>query len=128
MARPLRILLPGGRYHVMNRGHRRSDLFLNDADRQRFLRLLAQLPERFGVELHAFVLMDNHYHLLLRTAEPNLSQKKPLGSCLDIRHKAYKVTPPTPGAAPCPAVWFPKLRSAVLPVTYKALFKGSSPE
>jgi putative transposase len=73
MERPLRILLPGGWYHVMNRGHRRSDLFLNDADRQRFLRLLAELPERFGVEFHAFVLMDNHYHVLLRTPEPNLS-------------------------------------------------------
>lgn len=73
MARPLRILLPGGWYHVMNRGRRRSDLFHNDADRQRFLRLLAELPERFGVEIHAFVLMDNHYHLLLRTPEPNLS-------------------------------------------------------
>ena len=73
MARPLRILVAGGWYHVMNRGHRRSDLFPGDADRQRFLRLLAALPERFGVEIHAFVLMDNHYHLLLRTPEPNLS-------------------------------------------------------
>jgi hypothetical protein len=34
----------------MNRGHRRSGLFLHDADRQRFRRLLAELPERFGVE------------------------------------------------------------------------------
>jgi putative transposase len=73
MARPLRILVAGGWYHVMNRGHRRSDLFPGDADRQRFLRLLAALPERFGVEIYAFVLMDNHYHLLLRTPQPNLS-------------------------------------------------------
>ena len=42
----------------MSRGHRRSDLFLDDADGHRFLGLLAQLPERFGVELHTFVLMD----------------------------------------------------------------------
>ena len=73
MARPLRLLLAGGWYHVMSRGHRRSDLFLDDADRRRFLGLLAQLPERFGVELHAFVLMDNHYHAVLRTPAPNLS-------------------------------------------------------
>ena len=73
MARPLRILVPGGWYHVMNRGHRRSDLFLDDVDRHRFLGLLAQLPERFGVEIHALVLMANHYHVLLRTPEPNLS-------------------------------------------------------
>ena len=55
MARPWRILLAGGWYHVVNRGHRRSDLFLEDTDRQRFLGLVAQLPERFGVEVHAFV-------------------------------------------------------------------------
>jgi REP element-mobilizing transposase RayT len=47
-------------------------LFLTETDRQRFLGLVAELPERFGVEVHAFVLMDNHYHLLLRTPEPNL--------------------------------------------------------
>ena len=57
----------------MNRGQSRSNLFLDDADRQRFLRLLAELPERFRAGIHAFVLMDNHYHLLLRTPEPNLS-------------------------------------------------------
>jgi putative transposase len=73
MARPLRILLAGGWYHVMNRGHRGSALFREDVDRRRFLGLLAELPERFGVELHAFVLMDNHYHVVLRTPEPNLS-------------------------------------------------------
>jgi len=73
MARPLRILIAGGWYHVVSRGNRRADLFLDDADRRRFLGRLAELPERFGVELHAFVLMDNHYHLLLRTPEPNLS-------------------------------------------------------
>jgi hypothetical protein len=49
-------------------------LFLEEADRRRFLGLVAELPERFGVEVHAFVLMDNHYHLLVRTREANLSQ------------------------------------------------------
>lgn len=73
MARPLRIVLPGAWYHVMNRGHRRSALFLSDPDRRRFLGRVAELPERFGVEIHAFVLMDNHYHLLLRTGERSLS-------------------------------------------------------
>src|SRR6267378_53201 len=73
MARPLRILLAGGWYHVSSRGNRREALFVNDADRRRFLGLVAQLPERFGLEVHAFVLMDNHYHLLVRTPQPNLS-------------------------------------------------------
>ena len=58
----------------MNRGHRSGALFLNDADRRRFLGAAAELPERFGLELHAFVLMHNHYHLLVRTGGANLSQ------------------------------------------------------
>ena len=73
MSRPLRILVAGGWYHVVNRGQRRERIFLNDEDRRRFLGLVAELPERFGVEVHAFVLMNNHYHLLLRTPDPNLS-------------------------------------------------------
>jgi len=48
-------------------------LFLSDADRRRFLGAVAELPERFACEVHAFVLMDNHYHLLVRTTEANLS-------------------------------------------------------
>jgi len=57
----------------MNRGHRGGALFLEDADRRRFLGAVGELPERFGLEVHAFVLMDNHYHLLVRTGEANLS-------------------------------------------------------
>jgi len=44
----------------MNRGHRAGTLFLNDADRRRFLGAAAELSERFGLELPAFVLMHNH--------------------------------------------------------------------
>lgn len=73
MARPLRILVAGGWYHVTARGNRREALYRNEADRRRFLGLVAELPERFGLEVHAFVLMDNHYHLLVRTPRANLS-------------------------------------------------------
>src|SRR5574341_657914 len=73
MARPLRILVPGGWYHVTSRANGREDLFRTDDDRRRFLGLVAELPERFGLEIHAFVLMDSHYHLLVRTPIPNLS-------------------------------------------------------
>jgi hypothetical protein len=45
----------------MNRGHRGGALFLDDADRRRFLGAVAELPERFALEVHAFVLMHNHY-------------------------------------------------------------------
>jgi putative transposase len=55
----------------MNRG---GALFLDDADRRRFPGAVAELPERFALEMHAFVLMANHYPLLARTREPNLSQ------------------------------------------------------
>jgi REP element-mobilizing transposase RayT len=75
MARPLRIDVAGAWYHVRNRGHRGGTLFRNDADRRRFLGALAELPERFGVEVHAFVLMDNHYHLLVRTPQPSLQRR-----------------------------------------------------
>lgn len=73
MARALRIELAWGWHHVMSRGHRGGALFRSDAERRCFLGLVADLPERYRVEVHAFVLMDNHYHLLLRTPEANLS-------------------------------------------------------
>ena|SRR2546426_6849373 len=58
MARPWRIELPGGRYHVTPRGNERREVFRDERDRQHFLDLLAILPERFGVALHAYVLMS----------------------------------------------------------------------
>ena len=73
MARPLRVDVAGAWYHVMNRGHRGEALYRDDADRGRFLGAVAELPERFRLEVHVFVLMDNHYHLLVRTGQPNLS-------------------------------------------------------
>jgi putative transposase len=73
MARPLRILVEGGWYHVTARGNRRQTLFFDDTDRRRFLGMVEELPERFGLEVHAFVLMGNHYHLVVRTPEANLS-------------------------------------------------------
>ena len=65
--------MAGGWYHVTARGNNRTALFRDDPDRQRFMALVSELPERFSVQIHAFVLMNNHYHLLLRTPEPNLS-------------------------------------------------------
>ena len=47
MARPLRILIPDGWYHVMSRGNRRASLFLEDTDRRRFLGLVSELPVEF---------------------------------------------------------------------------------
>jgi REP element-mobilizing transposase RayT len=74
MARALRIQCPGGRYHVTARGNERREIFWDDTDRFHFLELLGELGRRFGARVHAYVLMDNHYHLLLETPEPNLSR------------------------------------------------------
>src|SRR6266498_2435192 len=74
MARPLRIEQAGGWYHITTRGNERRAIFRSDRDREHFLEVLAEMTRRFGVRLHAYVLMDNHYHLLLQLTEPNLSR------------------------------------------------------
>lgn len=74
MARSLRIERFGGRYHVTARGNERKAIFRADADRYHFLELLSELGERFGARIHAYVLMDNHFHLLVETPEANLSR------------------------------------------------------
>ncbi len=74
MSRPLRIDLPDGWYHVTARGNERKAIFRDDRDRRHFLDLLQELAQRFGVRVHGYVLMDNHYHLLLQTPRANLSR------------------------------------------------------
>ncbi len=73
MARPLRLQYPGALYHLTGRGNERKDVYRTDEDRRAFLVILAQAIERYRLILHAYVLMDNHYHLLLETTEANLS-------------------------------------------------------
>ena len=74
MARPLRIEFPGALYHVTARGNARQDIFLDDEDRQQFLAVLARVVSRFHLLLHAYCLMDNHFHLVVETPEANLSK------------------------------------------------------
>jgi REP-associated tyrosine transposase len=74
MARPLRIEHPGAYYHVMNRGNHREDIFLTDQDRQTFLNGLVDSCETYHIKLIAFVLMSNHFHLLVQTPQANLSE------------------------------------------------------
>ncbi len=74
MARQWRIEFAGALYHVLSRGNGGQNIFESDDDRQIFLELLAELVERFNVQVHAYVLMGNHYHLLLKTLEANLSK------------------------------------------------------
>ncbi|MBL9137558.1 MAG: transposase [Verrucomicrobiales bacterium] len=74
MARPLRVEFPGARHHVTARGNERRNIFRDDRDRRHFVELLAELPDRFGLRVVAWVLMDNHYHLLVETPEGPLSR------------------------------------------------------
>jgi len=62
MARPWRISLANSWYHVVSRGNGGEVLFRDDTDRRRFLGLVSEMPERFSVQIHAFVLMSHHYH------------------------------------------------------------------
>ena len=74
MTRALRIELDGVYYHVISRGQRRDPIFLEDRDRERFLELLGEMSEKHGVRVHGYVLMGNHYHLLMSYyAQPVLS-------------------------------------------------------
>ena len=72
MARALRIEYAGAVYHVMARGNQGQAIFRDDQDRRRFLEVLGEACEKTGWRLHAYVLMGNHYHLLLETPEANL--------------------------------------------------------
>ncbi len=74
MARQWRIEYPGALYHVLSRGNGGQDIFLSDQDRHVFLELLQEVSERFGIHICAYMLMGNHYHLLLKITETNLSK------------------------------------------------------
>jgi len=74
MARPLRIYVPGAWYHVTARGNERRDIVRDDSDREGFLSRLAAMTERFRLSLYAYVLMGNHFHLLVEPSEDNLSR------------------------------------------------------
>jgi REP element-mobilizing transposase RayT len=74
MARPIRLEFSGAIYHVTTRGDEGSDVFADDQDRLQFLAVLSEVVSRTGWLVHAYVLMDNHYHLLIETPTDNLSR------------------------------------------------------
>lgn len=86
MPRPLRTDFEGAIHHVMNRGVDRQRVFFADADRVEFGRRLANIHADFGVETLAYCLMDNHYHLLLRTPNGDLSSAMQQLGGLYTRH------------------------------------------
>lgn len=74
MSRPLRLEHSGAIWHVTSRGNEKRDVFRDDEDRLGFLDVLGRTVELFGWRLHAYVLMGNHYHLLVETPVPTLSR------------------------------------------------------
>jgi putative transposase len=64
MARLPRLVLPGQPHHIIQRGNNRQAIFVDDKDRQHFLATLREAALTHQVAIHAYVLMDNHVHLL----------------------------------------------------------------
>jgi len=66
MARMPRIIVPGQALHVIQRGNNRQAVFFADEDYQKYLEVLTENATNTGCQLHAYVLMTNHIHLLLK--------------------------------------------------------------
>lgn len=73
MGRVPRTSLPDGYFHVVARGVAGGPIFLDDADRAAFLRLVALCERRHGWTCHALTLLSTHYHLVLETTRERLS-------------------------------------------------------
>lgn len=87
MSRPLRIEFPGAFYHVTTRGNARKNIFFDENDRDQFLFLLTATLKKYNWLCHAFCLMNNHYHLLIETIDPTLSNgMKHLNGTYTQRH------------------------------------------
>ncbi len=74
MGRPARIEFEGAVYHVLARGNERRAIFADEDDCDSFVTILADLSQRYDVAVHGYVLMKNHYHLLIETRRPNLGK------------------------------------------------------
>ncbi|MCP4676803.1 MAG: hypothetical protein GY854_15075 [Deltaproteobacteria bacterium] len=74
MPRSARIDFPGARHHVMNRGARRANIFLDESCCSNFLSLLGRALERYGIRIHGFAIMPNHFHLMVESIQRNLGE------------------------------------------------------
>jgi putative transposase len=72
MALQIRIEYAGAAYHVMARGNQGRDIYDDERDRKLWLETLGEAWAKTGWRIHAWVIMNNHYHLLLETPEANL--------------------------------------------------------
>ncbi|MCX7994957.1 MAG: transposase, partial [candidate division WOR-3 bacterium] len=74
MARALRIQFPNAVYHITCRGVEQRSIYTDDQDREKFINLLQRSLEVYQVLLHGFIMMDNHFHLLIETPKANCSE------------------------------------------------------
>ncbi len=73
MARPLRIEYEGAFYHVTTRGNEKGKIYFTKADYEKFKQYIVEAEKKYGILLHCYVLMSNHYHLVIET--PNANRK-----------------------------------------------------
>jgi len=83
MARPLRIEYEGAVYHVASRGNEKKDIFETSRDREKLLEYIGHANEKLGLSVHAYSLMDNHYHMVVETPQANLSR------CMQLVNSSY---------------------------------------
>lgn len=74
MARPLRIEYENAVYHVTARGNEQKKIYFDTTDYRKFLKYIAEAKKKYGILLHCYVLMSNHYHLIIETPDANLSR------------------------------------------------------
>lgn len=74
MARSLRIEYEGAIYHVTSRGNERRKIFFTKHDYKKFLDYMKEAKKKYGVMRHCYVLMSNHYHIVIETPKANLSK------------------------------------------------------
>ena len=74
MARPLRIEYEDAFYHITARGNERKRIYFGKTDYERFKKYLAEAEIKYGILIHCYILMSNHYHLILETPVGNLSK------------------------------------------------------
>ena len=74
MSRQLRIEYSGAFYHITSRGNEKNNIFSSDSDKAKLLDYFENAYKRFGIIIHAFCLMTNHFHLIMETLKPNLSR------------------------------------------------------
>jgi len=74
MARALRLAFEGARYHITSRGNRRENIFYSDSDKMVFIEKANETFNKYHFICYAYCLMDNHYHLFIKTPDANISE------------------------------------------------------